>query len=582
MVAQPEQDDRVARHGHGDALHVSLGPEAFDGLLVSACGLREPAPLEERLRVVSEDPGPFGIVFGGQLQGAGVVALGGLDIDPDRPVPGQGQVPQGLGPELPRARVPRRGGELQGRRIVGGEDLGVVLHPLTRDHLEPRGGPAVPLSPLCPRDLGVGDVSDQGVEEAVLGLALHRGASGRADQLLAGELVHGLVHLLGFALSHRGDRARPEDLADHRGVGQHGLLRLIEGVQSGGDQPLHPGGQRDLRGCIQGPGCALLVQDPPVLEQSDELLGVQRVAPCPGQDRGLDLGGEHGLLEQVADQTGRVGLREWAQVHPGGVAGGCRPRGGTFVELRAGRGHQKHRDPFGVVGDVLQEGEQRVVGPVQILEDEHRWVALGDRLQEPPPGGEVLLPPGLGSLHPEEGTQALAEPGGVGVGIGNGGVELGGGRLRGVGLQDPRLGLHDLPESPERDPVPVGQAPPLAPAHQVQPVLDEGEQFGHHPGLADPGLAHDGDQVDGGVPHAALEGPGEEVPLKVPPDQRRGEHPGEIGAEPGPGGHCVPQRDRGNLAFERHRRHGLVVEDVLGGQVGALTHRDPVHRCGSL
>ena len=43
---------------------------------------------------------------------------------------------------------------------------------------------------------------------------------------------------------------------------------------------------------------------------------------------------------------------------------------------------------------------------------------------------------------------------------------------RRIRLQDPRLGLHDLAERPERDPVAVWQAAPLAPAHEIRPAVD--------------------------------------------------------------------------------------------------------------
>jgi len=121
---------------------------------------------------------------------------------------------------------------------------------------------------------------------------------------------------------------------------------------------------------------------------------------------------------------------------------------------------------------VLQEGQEGVVGPVQILEHEHTGAALGQGFQEPTPGGEVLLPGRGGSLQPDQGSQTLAEPWGVGMGLRDDGVDLDPGHVEGIGLEDPRLRLDDLPQGPEGDGVSIGQAPPLAPTDEVGPVLD--------------------------------------------------------------------------------------------------------------
>jgi hypothetical protein len=82
---------------------------------------------------------------------------------------------------------------------------------------------------------------------------------------------------------------------------------------------------------------------------------------------------------------------------------------------------------------------------VQVLDYEHRRPALGDLLQEPSPRGERLLS-GVtrGGLQPEQGTQPLAEPLSI-LSFGQDPVELGRGDLRRVGLEDPGVGLDDLP-----------------------------------------------------------------------------------------------------------------------------------------
>ena len=63
----------------------------------------------------------------------------------------------------------------------------------------------------------------------------------------------------------------------------------------------------------------------------------------------------------------------------------------ALVQLRPGRADDQQRHALRPVGQVLEEGEQRGVGPVQILEDEHRRPVGREPLEEAPPGGEGLL-----------------------------------------------------------------------------------------------------------------------------------------------------------------------------------------------
>ena len=62
-----------------------------------------------------------------------------------------------------------------------------------------------------------------------------------------------------------------------------------------------------------------------------------------------------------------------------------------FVELGTRGPDHEQRHRLGAVGQVLEEREHRVVGPVQVLEDEHGRALLGDVLEEPPPRGEQLV-----------------------------------------------------------------------------------------------------------------------------------------------------------------------------------------------
>ena len=144
---------------------------------------------------------------------------------------------------------------------------------------------------------------------------------------------------------------------------------------------------------------------------------------------------------------------------------------------------------------MLQEREHRVIGPVQVFEHEHGRVLLGDVFEEPSPGGEQLLAlGGRRRLDPEQRQQTLAEPRAL-LTLGEHHVELRCRDVGGIGLEDPRVRLHDLPQRPERDALAVGQAPTLTPGDQVGFVVDVAEEFGDDPALAETWLADDGDEL---------------------------------------------------------------------------------------
>src|SRR4029450_7253208 len=102
--------------------------------------------------------------------------------------------------------------------VVVGDDLGQVPDPLPGHRLDPLGDRLVAAGPACPRDLGVGDVPDQGVPEHVLVLVLDRRGPGPLHELLALQLGQGgLDRLAAVAIGpvHGGDGPWPEEAAPH-------------------------------------------------------------------------------------------------------------------------------------------------------------------------------------------------------------------------------------------------------------------------------------------------------------------------------------------------------------------------------
>ena len=91
------------------------------------------------------------------------------------------------------------------------------------------------LAPLSTRDLSVGDVANDQVEERVLRFAADRGPALAANELLAFQHVERLLERPALSSVERSQRAPPEDLSDHRCVLNESLLLGGEAIETRGD-----------------------------------------------------------------------------------------------------------------------------------------------------------------------------------------------------------------------------------------------------------------------------------------------------------------------------------------------------------
>ena len=140
--------------------------------------------------------------------------------------------------------------------------------------------------------------------------------------------------------------------------------------------------------------------------------------------------------------------------------------GVPLEELRAGGTEHEQRHPLRPFGEMLEKGEKGLVRPVQVLEDEDRLPRFCPPFEDAAPGRKRLLLGGGLAADADERRQTSLEPREVGIVLGQRSVELGVRLLRRVGLENPALGLHDLPERPEGDPLSIGKATALAPARK--------------------------------------------------------------------------------------------------------------------
>ena len=138
-----------------------------------------------------------------------------------------------------------------------------------------------------------------------------------------------------------------------------------------------------------------------------------------------------------------------------------------------------------------------------------------------------------------------------------------------VRLEDPRLGLDDLPERPERDALAVGQAAAVAPRDDVRPLVERGAELGHEPALADPGLADDRDELHGRLALGAEERLEQERALVLAADEWavRG---GFRLADAAPCADNAPHRDRLGLPLCLHRVECLEGDRRFGRAHGRL------------
>ena len=340
--------------------------------------------MEGGLAEAGERRGPFGVPGWGERERPLEAREGGGGVEAEGAFPGEAEEAQRgclqLGCLL---GLPGGVGEVEGGRVVVGEHVGQVFDPLGRLRLDPGGGSDVPGGAGGPGELVVGDVAGEDVPEGVLGLALHRRLPRRTDELLARQLAQRAGHGLRVALAHRRHGTGPEHLADHRRVRQQRLRVRLEGVQAGGDQRLHRLRERHLRALPAAPS-----SEPFRTSRSRSFsrrTNSSAYSGLPPARSRIGCCNSAGITVASSRADTRRAVSSWesgARLIGVDVAEPRRVVGVALVQLRPGRADEQQGDAFGEVGQVLEEGEHRLVGPVQVLEHEHGRVAP----RRPPPG----------------------------------------------------------------------------------------------------------------------------------------------------------------------------------------------------
>ena len=254
-------------------------------------------------------------------------------------------------------------------------------------------------------------------------------------------------------------------------------------------------------------------------EHADGLLDEEWVPLGPIErvlrQRRRPLAGSTGqLAQQLLDELRALLVRQRLELDRGRTHATSAPARTCVEQLWPGQAEDEHRRAH-PVGDVLDQIEQRRLGPVDVLEEEDERLDVGDALHHLARGPRDLLraPLALERLH-----QAGCEPEHVcDCLLGTALAELLERFFQRVVVGDAGRGFHHLPERPVGDTLAVRQGASDEDARPLHAV----EELTREPALADARLAVDGEQVRAAVAEAALERVLEQLELVVPPDERR-------------------------------------------------------------
>ena len=363
-----------------------------------------------------------------------------------------------------------------------------------------------------PRDLALEEhlAPAQAVQAPQRGRRVAGGVGGVAD------VRHGLV---------------PEDPSDHGGTLEQVALLRAQGVQPGLEHPLERRGNRDgLHQLVDHPPVRFGADDDAGVEQpGHQLLDVERVALRGVHHEGGQRVGELGHpAEELRDQLATLPPRERAERQPHVVG---EPLAPPWPGLQQGgprrRDHEDRR--------LAQPGTHRVqppqralVGPVQVLEQDHHGHLLAEHVEVAAQELRALVPECLrvrGQLE-RRGVGVEAEPrpdqraaAWTRVRAEGGGEPLGDGATDGLG------GVVDLDAEPRGEHVAQqavdrvlgvrrGAAP--EPPDRLGPLREPGVEVEEQPGLADSGVAHHRHQAPGRLVGHVEEPVLQEAQLQLP------------------------------------------------------------------
>ena len=267
----------------------------------------------------------------------------------------------------------------------------------------PPGDLLVLVGPQRLRQRVVGAVADQRMAERELLLAREARRLVWEDELLHAEAPERVAHLpaIGRPVSV-GERADPEDASDHGGVLQDRLLVVRQ---------RRPAAPRSAPGSKRGSSTSViglrdLPRDASVARSTPSSISLRTISST---NSGLpSLRSTIARSSSGVDAVRRADRRASPRSRrptagPGRSSRRCacrRPRRAASRTARAARSGDDHDRPLRPVGEVVDEVQQPVIGPVDVLEHEHQRVARGHPFEEAAPRLEQVLAAEVAAARP--------------------------------------------------------------------------------------------------------------------------------------------------------------------------------------
>ncbi len=358
-------------------------------------------------------------------------------------------------------------------------------------------------------------------------------------------------------------RLPPEHPPDDGACLQGGLLRLWEAVDARREHSMHRVRHRQRRlGLAEHPRPVRLDERAAVDELSDELLEEERVAFRPFDHGSPDVLRQSCRDHLVDHACSRVG-RKRGEPEDGRVPLRRAPRRSRLEHVRSSGGEDDERSAR-IRDDALEEIEQIWLGPVDVLDQQHRRAPERNLLDEPH-RCEVQLLPRVERVELGSDVQTEREP--EDLTSLETALELLGGRT----LTECELLAHDLAERPVGDSIAVRETA-ACPNHRRRLfVREDREELSHETRLPDAGLADEGDEVGLGAGCRAAIGGAEQVELAIaahedPAETRNASRPHR--PERALDGHSV---DASRLALRVDGSCGAELERARSGRGSSLS-----------
>ena len=253
-------------------------------------------------------------------------------------------------------------------------------------------------------------------------------------------------------------------------------------------------------------------------EHADGLLDEERIPlgaleRLPRQRPGPLPGGTGELIEELLDELRALLLGERLELDRRRAHAPAAPPGTRVEQLGPREADDEDGRPH-PVGEVLDEVEERRLGPVDVLEQEDQRLHVGDPLHDLARRPRDLLRAALSleRLHEPCRETENVRDGLLGAAL----AQLLERLLERIVVRDAGRGLHHLAERPVRDALAVRQRT----AHEHARPLDPVEELAREAALSDAGLAVDREEVRATVAQAAVERVLEQLELGVATDER--------------------------------------------------------------